>query len=126
MGTLMTNDRTTKIVIASEHMTDILLNMLKAQAAQNDLQFSKDVAVKLIEKFISLLIYKTLVEESDKAGTHDRKFKNTSSAYKTLKHDIQEAVGLAFGSALHAFSGTDIDYYCKLIPIGEPLNSEMC
>jgi hypothetical protein len=40
-----------KIVIASEHMTDILLNMLKAQAAQNDLQFSKDVAVKLIEKF---------------------------------------------------------------------------
>lgn len=122
----MINDRNSKIIIASENMVDVMLNMLKAASAQNDLEFSKAAAVKFVEKFISMLIYKTMIEVTDSSGTRDRKFHKASDSYKTMKHDIQESVALAFGSAMFAFSGSEIEYYCKLIPIGEPINSEMC
>lgn len=110
----------------AEHMVEVMQNMLEAQAKTLGNEFSKNVAVKFVEKFISVFVYKTLAEKSSKANTPQDKFQHAYKNYANVKYSLQEAIGLAFGASFYAFSGREVDYMCRIQAVPEAPTKEFC
>jgi hypothetical protein len=48
------------------------------------------------------------------------------SAFAGVKQDIQDAVSVGVQTAVNKYAGLDIEYYCQVKPVPEPINTKPC
>lgn len=41
-----------------------------------------------------------------------------------MKASVQEAISASFSGAMNTFSGQDIEYYCRVLPVGPAINKD--
>lgn len=81
--------------------------------------------MKILQEVVKVLIIEALNDQPDEMDLeelHDHVYHN----FKSLKEDIQVAIGQAFSDAVQEGTGEYADYYCDIKPIPEPLNKLEC
>ncbi len=46
--------------------------------------------------------------------------------FRSTKHQIQDCVALGIGSVMTATYGKEVEYFCQIYPIPQPVNKEPC
>lgn len=78
-----------------------------------------DLAINFIAQFMGVLIYQALTIDHPPGMTSQEKYERTKKNYENMKLAIQEAVSVAFKSAMISFSKKDIEYYCLIKTVPE-------
>lgn len=77
-----------------------------------------------MEHMIENIVYDSLIGPSN-AG-EENAYKLTKESFLRTKVDIQSSVAVGFERAFLKFAGREVDYYCQINAISEPINKELC
>lgn len=77
-----------------------------------------------LAKFIGMMVYRSLEANPEVKLTNDQLFKFKSKNFLNMKTLVSDVVAAAMGGAMRKFSGKDIEYYCQIKTVGEPVNKE--
>ena len=88
----------------------------------------KEVYTQALAKTVSGLVYGSLIEPPRKVVQEGKKahIKWMESSFLDAKARIQAAVAAGFQGAIKAYSDMDVEYYCEVKLVPEPLNKEPC
>jgi len=70
-------------------------------------------------------VYAELNERDKSLKTKEEMLNFAMKNFAALKVSIQESVAAGFQGAVSTFSGQQVDYYCQVKPIPEPINKRM-
>lgn len=86
-----------------------------------------DVTITYLAIFVGSLVLKSLVMTPNTILAKKELIDFTEKNFKNMKVNIQNAVALAFKSAVEDYSGKDdADYYCQIKPMPQPTNKTPC
>ncbi len=125
--------KTNKIVA----LTDYIENFTDYIASENYkllINYSKtktqDLSVKLLTSFIKsyihLVVLEVFIQKPGMKLSKQEHFNYTSANFNQIKLLIQSAVAEGFNQAVLDFTSQNMDYYCIIKPMPEPINKEMC
>jgi hypothetical protein len=108
----------------SAFMADEAMKLLKAQGKKKGDHEYKALVTLFVYRILATVLIDTLHErpESFSGATNDELFEANKKAYGDVKHQIQEAVGMAFTTAMSHYSGRVVDFYCQVKPVPEVQN----
>jgi len=86
---------------------------------------STQVAVNFLARFAGTLVYRSLKQQAPTTcKTPEEMVQFTGRNFAGMKVCVQEAISAAFSGAMKTYAGQDIEYYCQVKPVPEPLNKE--
>jgi len=85
-------------------------------------EFGENLSMTMLSSFICNLVYNNLKNSSLAFSDEDTKIKE----YMEFKNVVQQSVALGFQSAFSQFMGKEVDYFCQILPMPEPINKEPC
>lgn len=110
----------------SEHLLKENLKMLDMIEEKRGVGTVRAIVLNFLCSFIGNLVYRTLIEQP--ANLHDKsdRYDYAEQNFKDIKLEICESVSVGFTAGVKHFSGKNVDYFCKLSVIGDPVNREPC
>jgi hypothetical protein len=78
-----------------------------------------------VNEFIQIVIAQALADFDAKANKKD-KLKQVFNNFTVLKENIQEQVANSFSQAMRKYAGQEIDYYCLIKQVADPVNNHPC
>ena len=79
-----------------------------------------------VEVLVANLVYNVLKTSAEGSSNKKTQYATVEKNFKSVKLNVQDAVAAAFSQAMGKFSGKEIDYYCQLTAVGEPINKRPC
>lgn len=76
--------------------------------------------------FLTTGIYGSLNAGAKQGATLEEQHENARDMFARMRATIETVVADSATSAIKAFSGQEIEYFCQLRPVGDPLNKVMC
>jgi len=78
-----------------------------------------------VNEFIQIVIAQAL-SDFDPCARKKRKMKQVFNNFTVLKENLQEQIANSFSQAMHKYAGQDIDYYCLIKQVADPVNNHPC
>jgi len=78
-----------------------------------------------VNEFIQIVIAQAL-SDFDTQATKKAKMKQVFNNFTLLKESIQEQIANSFSQAMRKYAGQDIDYYCLIKQVADPVNNHPC
>ncbi len=90
----------------------------------------KGTGIRFVSAFLKNFIGGTaltvLSRELDQDEPTEEDVQSTMKEFGGFKSDVQDAIATGFGDAMFQFSGRNMDYYCQITPVPEPINDKPC
>lgn len=96
------------------------------KSASKDTMALRRHATNFISQYIELLLSDALRDYPKTGATQKEQMTQVSGNFKDIKQEIQQQIANAFTRVMEGYSGMDIDYYCLIKPLPEPINKHMC
>lgn len=109
----------------SKYISEESFKMLIVGARAKGPQALDKVLSKFIARIIGMTIYDALKNAPNGAANQEEAYERSLKEFKSTKIRMQEAVALGFQSALKSYSNRDIEYYCSIAPVPEPLSKSI-
>lgn len=91
---------------------------------------SKDLVMQLLltftKHFIKYTLLHSLENSTEESMTKPEKYIATRDSFAKTKGELQTFISDAFSDTFKDWAGQDVDYYCIIKPIGEPINKKPC
>ena len=81
---------------------------------------------KFVEHFIYEMIIRSLMAYKEKGLSNKEAYTFTKGYFGETKHNIQTAIASGFEKAFMEYTNQPVEYYCQIIPVGEPINKVEC
>ncbi len=83
---------------------------------------------KLTQNFLENMIENVVMDALTKHADlpPHQAYSATKDAVAQAKSNIQTAIAIGFEKAFHKFSGREVEYYCQIHLVPEPINKEFC
>lgn len=86
----------------------------------------KHLTATFLAGFISALVFRSLAYMPEGIKSDKDKCNYAMESFGDLKVRVQEAVAAGFAGGMRTWSGKDVDYFCQVKVVPEPINKEMC
>lgn len=78
-----------------------------------------------VNDFVQIVIAQALADFDNKR-TKKEKMKQVFNNFTALKESLQEQIANSFSQAMRKYAGQEIDYYCVIKQVAEPVNRRPC
>lgn len=99
--------------------------LIKLESKNNKNKVDRDISTKFLKHFIKKIVFDSLTELTNKNMSSKEAYTVTKASFLDIKVKIQEEVARGFEEAFLHYTGQQIDYYCDVRVIPEPINKEM-
>ena len=99
----------------------LVVETFKLMAAKGK-TVGNDIALAFLSKFVGVYIHQALSDPGVDLITSQEKYEHAAECFKQAKEDVTHMVAVGVGGAMKAFSGKDVEYYCTLRVMPEPVN----
>jgi hypothetical protein len=87
---------------------------------------SKKLSSMFIRYFVSKMVLDSLTEYKKKKLDGKEAYDFTKKNFSEMKDELQLEIAKGFEIGFLKYSGKDIEYYCQVKPVPEPINKEVC
>jgi hypothetical protein len=102
------------------------IKLLKAYGSSKANKHKVDLLKQFLVSYVKLIVYHAVAKLPDTILSEKDSFKFARENYKSIKIDIQDAVADGFQQAIVPFANADVDYYCNISTVGDPINTKIC
>lgn len=106
-------------------LTNETFKLIDSKNKSNGPEAGRYVATTYLARFVGTLLFRTLTERNQLNTTKEEQEDFVMKNAAELKTAIQEAVSMGFQSAMTQFSGRQIEYYCQIKPVPEPVSNKV-
>lgn len=106
----------------SDLMAVELVKLIDAQGVNNGPEITQAIISHFLSSFTALTVLKCLGEKPSSGKGSEEEYQLASTRFLAHKILIQEAVAAAFSGALSEFTGRNVEYYCQIKLVPEPIN----
>lgn len=110
----------------SDNMVSQVLKYMDQQETKYDREFKDALARVFLAKVVGKLAYGSLTRSPLHQVSKQDMYDYTLTSFHNYKQDVQEAIAVGIGGAMSRFAGTSVEYYCQIIVVPEPLNTQPC
>ncbi len=125
----MTNGRNVKTLDLNEwidsfstFMADETLKILRGHTDKRGPEVGRALCIHFLARVLTATVLDTLNTRKDGAKDDEEQFRFSKDQFLDLKTQVQDATALSFQTAFHHFTGRNVEYYCVIKPVPEPLN----
>jgi hypothetical protein len=112
----------------SKQMLSELFVMVNMQKEQKDPAVLRKLLNNFLSSFVGSMAITALSRtpaKTDSVNSKEELMKFTQANLLSVKQDIAEAVSLGFEAALYNYSGKEIEYYCTIKPVSQPVSKKV-
>jgi hypothetical protein len=106
----------------SAFMAEETLKILRANSEKRGPEVGRALCIHFLSRVLANTVLDTLNTRKESAKTEEEQYNYSKKLFLDLKLQVQDAVALSFQTALGHFTGRQVEYYCQIKPIPEPLN----
>lgn len=78
-----------------------------------------------VNEFIQLVIAQALADFDHKESKKEQ-LNQVYNNFTSLKENLQEQIAESFSRAMAKYAGADVDYYCLIKQVSDPVNAKPC
>lgn len=111
----------------SDKLAAETMNTLITQGNMRGSGVAHKAFVVFVARLIGLAVWKSLnLKTKIENPTDKQQYQFTSDNYRDMKVSVQNAVAAGFTAAFKSFTSKEVEYYCDINPVSEPLNKLPC
>lgn len=103
-----------------------LYTLIKQQEGHYGVEFGDKLRLSILAALVSTFLYEILSSLPKGAGSIERQTDGAYAAFADAKEALEMAVASGVEGAVKTWSGSDLLYYCEIMPEPEALNIEPC
>lgn len=107
----------------SAFMADETLKVLRANCAKRGPDVSRALCIHFLARVLSSTVLDTLHERMENPQSEAEALRFNQKQFAELKIQVQDAVALSFQTAMSHYTGRQVEYYCTIKPVPDPVNS---
>lgn len=110
----------------SRHMVEQVLQYIEKQQKAKDAKTSTSILMHFIAGLTSAIVFSSLKSQpkDEKPMSNKQLHDFVMKSFLDTKLSMQEAVAAGFQGGMNTFSGQNIEYYCCIKTVPEPLNKK--
>jgi hypothetical protein len=106
----------------SGYLVKECMKVIDGQTAAKGKDAGESLTINFIAMFIGTILHRSLVTRPAGLFDKDEIYEYTQNNFAITKGKIQDAVAHGFQGAMQSFSGKQVEYYCQVRPVGDPVN----
>lgn len=110
----------------SEQFTDMMVTesfkLIEGHVGQRGSKVSRSVSTMFIAKLIGRMVYRALTDKQE--GSKDDQYRKAKESFADMKVRLTDCVAAGFQAAMSKFAGRQVEYYCQIRTVPEPVNKE--
>lgn len=122
MSNLKTLDLNEWIDSFSAFMADETLKILRLNTEKRGPEVGRALCIHFLARIMTSTVLESLHMRLENPKTEEDALKYNQKCFAELKTQIQDAVSLSFQTAMSHYTGRQVEYYCQIKPIPEPLS----
>lgn len=109
----------------TQNIVTEIFKILDKEKKELGIDFSEEVLLSVLASIISTSIHKVLNSKTKNLSDKEKEL-IISKLYLDAKTNIENAIGAGFSTAFSDFVGTEVDFYCEVKAVPEPVNKLLC
>ncbi len=122
------------LVMSVEEYTDTLakdtVNQVLKMAAIYENEVGSGMGSQFLQAFMTALmgavVHETLVKSVKGVAKGEKQVGAAMEGLRSIKTQVQDAVGAAFSGGMSTFCGRNVEYFCQVSVVPEPKNKKLC
>jgi hypothetical protein len=111
----------------STFMADEALKMLNAQGQKKGPEVQRALLFHFLARIITSSVYDALNDRGnlDSSASKKQVFEFTKKNFSDFKESLQDTIAMSFQTAFSHYAGRDMEYYCQIRPVPDPLSNKV-
>ncbi len=105
----------------STFMADETLKILRGHSNKRGREVGRALCIHFLARVLSATVLDTLNTQDETAQTEKEQYEFSKHQFAELKTQVQDSVALSFQTALSHFTGRQVEYYCTIKPVPDPV-----
>lgn len=110
----------------STHLLKVVFKCIADEEKNRGEEFADNLGTAFIAGFVGSLVHHVLARRPPVGTSKQKTYEYVAAQYADIKSNIEGAVAAGFSGSLSKYSGKEVEYYCQVKIVPEPINKLAC